>query len=204
MRKRPIGWAVAGPGAFALAAFVGGRRQPGYRPFDEPISALAAHGSSAANVMVPGFLSLGAASVVLARGLAGTPAAPAPVPALVGLAGITVAGAGLARCSDPSCPTRGLDNGVPTRSDDLHMLFSAATFALWVSTPQIAARNATEASERYRTWSRRIGRSTLVLLVGGGLIARRPSHRGSGGAQRLMLASAFSWFSLAALNTGAS
>src|SRR5256885_796427 len=102
--------------------------------------------------MVPGFLGLAAGTVGLARRLDGTIAAPAPVPALVALAGLTTAGAGLARCSDPSCPTRGLDNGTPTRSDDLHVLFSAATFALWISTPLVAARKAIDADESYRTW----------------------------------------------------
>jgi hypothetical protein len=200
VRERPIAWALAGPSAFGLAAFFGGRRQPGYRPVDEPISALAAHGSSAASLMVCGFLGLATGTVVLARRLDGTTAAPKPVPALVALAGLTTAGAGLARCSDPSCPTRGLGNGTPTRTDDLHMLFSAATFALWISTPLVAARKASAAGESYRTWSRRIGLSTLALVVGGGMLARRPTQQGSGMAQRVMLASAFSWFPLAAMH----
>ena len=200
MRKRPIALALAGPAAFGLAAFVGGRRQPGYQPRDEPISALAAHGSRAAGVMVPGFLGLAAATVGLARALDGTRAAPKPVPALVALAGLTTAGAGLARCSDPSCPTRGLNNGAPKRTDDLHVMFSAATFALWIATPLVAARKATDAGESYRTWSRATGLSSLALFLGGSLIARRPSQRGSGVAQRVFLAAAFSWFPLAALN----
>jgi hypothetical protein len=152
--------------------------------------------------MVPGFLALATGTFALARRLAGTTAAPNPVPALVAIAGLTTAAAGLARCSDPSCPTRGLGNGTPTGTDDLHVLFSAATFALWITTPMVAARNATAADESYRTWSRRIGRSTLALLVGGGMLARRPTHRGSGAAQRVMLASAFSWFPLAAMHAG--
>jgi hypothetical protein len=198
VRLRPVAWALAGPGAFALAALVGGRRVDGYRPIDEPISALAAHGSRAGLVMVSGFVGLGAGTVALARELAGTPGAPTPVPALLTLAGVTTAAAGLARCSDRTCPTRGLGNGTVTRTDDLHALFSAATFALWIATPLIAARRAVDASARYRHSSRRIGRSTIAFFVVGGLLARRPGQRGSGGAQRLFVASALSWFPLAA------
>ncbi len=61
--------ALAGPGAFTLAAAVGSRLEPGYRSRDEPISALAAHGTQSAAVMVPGFLGLALGSIGLARAL---------------------------------------------------------------------------------------------------------------------------------------
>ena len=149
--------------------------------------------------MVPGFCALAASTLVLARELDGSTAAPKPVPALVALAGFTTAGAGLARCSDRSCPTRWLNDLDTTGSDDLHAAFSAATFALWIATPLVAARRAVDADEGYRIWSRRIGLSTLALFLLGGLVARRPSPRWSGTAQRLMLAAAFSWYPLAAV-----
>lgn len=204
MHARPVAAAIIGPAAFAAAAVVGGRRVHGYQPVDEPISALAAQGSEAARVMVSGFVALGASTVVLAWDLNHTAGAPAPVPALVALAGATTAAAGLARCSDRSCPTRGLDNGVPTRSDDLHALFSAATFALWIAAPLVAARRAIAAGTRYRAWSRGLGLSTFVLFIGGGLLARRPSRRGSGAAQRVFVASALSWFPVAAAHASRS
>lgn len=202
MSARRVAWSLAGPGAFSLAAIVGGRTEPNYRGLDEPISALAAKGSRAARFMVPGFLGLAAGTVRLARELRGSPATPDPVPALVALAGLTTAGAGLARCSDRSCPTRWLGDLDYTRSDDLHAAFSAATFALWIATPLVAARQARNADNRYRRWSRRLGMSTLVALLLGGILARRPSQRWSGAAQRIMLASAFSWYPLAAIATG--
>lgn len=201
MSARRVAWSLAGPGAFALAAVVGGRGEPNYRGTDEPISALAAKGSRAAKFMVPGFLGLAAGTVGLARELRDSPAAPDPVPALVALAGLTTAGAGLARCSDRSCPTRWLGDLDYTRSDDLHAGFSAATFALWIVTPIIAARRARNADERYRRWSRRVGLSTLATFLVGGMLARRPSPRGSGAAQRIMVASALSWYPLAATAT---
>jgi hypothetical protein len=194
MRARCALWSLAGPGAFGLAARLGGRIEPGYSRRDEPISALAAKGSRAARVMIPGFLGLAAGSVGLAKELRGSAVAPNPVPALLALAGLTTAGAGLARCSDRSCPTRLLGDHNVTRSDDLHAGFSAATFARWIAIPLVAARRAGDAGPRYRRWCRRLGGATLIGLVGGGMLARRPSQSWSGAAQRVMLTSALSWY----------
>jgi Protein of unknown function (DUF998) len=199
MRARRVVWSLVGPGAFASAAMLGGRIQPGYRRRDEPISALAARGSRAARVMVPGFLGLAAGSIGLANELRGSAAAPSPVPALLAVAGLTTAGAGLARCSDPSCPTRFLGDHDVKPCDDLHVAFSAATFGLWIAIPLVAARRAQGAGPRYRQWSRRLGLATLAGLVGGGMLARRPSQSWSGAAQRITLTSALAWYPLAAL-----
>jgi hypothetical protein len=201
MRVRRMLTALVGPGAFALAAAAGRRLVPGYSPRDEPISALAACGSPAARVMVPGFLGLAAGSVALARSVRGLSAAPPPVPALLATAGVTVAGAGLARCSNRSCPTRMLGDTDVMLTDDLHAAFSAATFALWVTIPLVAAARAHGAPPAYRRASRVLGLSTLALLVGGGLLARRPSQRGSGTGQRLMLTAALAWYPLVALGS---
>ncbi len=176
---------------------VSGRLEPGYRARDEPISALAAHGTRSATVMVPGFLGLALSTVALARALRGTALAPDPVPALLTLAGLTVAGAGLARCSDRSCPTRFLGDDGVTRGDDLHAAFSAATFALWIAIPLTAARRS-EASPRVRSVSSALGVTTLLALVVGGSMAQQPSARWSGIAQRVMVASALAWYPLAA------
>jgi hypothetical protein len=173
--------------------------EPGYSPRDEPISALAAHGTRSASVMVPGFLGLGLGSIALARELRGTALAPAPVAPMLALAGLTAAGAGLARCSDRTCPTRMLGDADVMPTDDLHAAFSAATFALWISIPLVAARRGRSAPPRVRRASGVLGLTTLATLLVGGRMAQRPSLRGSGTAQRLMLASAFAWFPLAAL-----
>jgi hypothetical protein len=192
--------AVVGPAAFALAARVAGGRVAGYSRRDEPISALAAHGSPAAGVMVPGFLGLAAGTAALGGSLRGTPAAPPPVPSLLMAAAVTTAGAGLARCSDRTCPTRflGDDAAAVLLSDDLHAAFSFVTFALWTSIPLVAARRASSASAGYRRSSRRLGLLTLALLLVGGQLARRPSKRWSGTAQRAMLAAAMAWYPVAA------
>jgi hypothetical protein len=202
MRWRTVLWSVAGPAAFGSAAAAGSRMFPGYSRRDEPISALAAQGSPAAGVMVPGFLALAIASVALADELRGSPAAPAPVPAMLAIAGLTTAGAGLARCSDPSCPTRGLPNEADVQPvDDAHLVTSAITFGLWIAIPLVAAARARGAGAGYRSWSRRLGLATLAGLVGGGMLARRPDSFGSGVAQRATLTAAFSWYVLAAVHT---
>lgn len=190
---------MVGPGSFALAARLGARMEPGYRRRDEPISALAAKGSRAARVMIPGFLGLAVGSIGLATELRGSAVAPNPVPALLGLAGLTTAGAGLARCSDRSCPTRLLGDHDVTRSDDLHAGFSGTTFALWVAIPLVAARRAKAAGPRYRSWCRRLGVATFVGFLCGGMLARTSSQAWSGAAQRVMLASALSWYPLAGI-----
>jgi hypothetical protein len=189
--------ALLGPGSFALAAYVGRRREPGYDPRAEPISALAAHGTQSAAVMVPGFLGLAAGTVALARSLRGTPVAPAPVPELLALAGITVGGAGLARCSDRSCPTRMLGDEVVERTDDLHAVFSAATFALWAAIPFVAAARAKGAPSAFRRGSRAAGAATIAAIVVSGRMAQGDS-RWSGTGQRAFLACALAWYPLAA------
>ena len=189
---------VAGPGAFATAAAIGARREPGYLPRDRPISALAAHGSQAASIMVPGFVTLGGATMALGGALRGSPAAPDPVPAMVTIAGLATIGAGLARCSDPSCPTRGLHNGEPQPTDDAHAAVSGVVFGLWIAAPLVAARRARTTSTGYRRASTALGLAGLALLIGGGPLARSESKRWSGWAQRAMLVCLLGWQPLVA------
>jgi hypothetical protein len=188
--------AIAGPAAFASAAYVGARRQPGYRPRDEPISALAAHGSPAASVMVPGFFGLSLGTLALARSLRGRAVAPSPVPQMLTAVGLAVGGAGIARCSDPSCPARWLGDEVEL-TDDLHVAISAVAFFGWAFVPLVAAVRARNAPARYRRWSAVLGVTTLATMIGGGRFQRNPNGEWSGTAQRVTLASAFAWYLLA-------
>src|SRR3954470_7302725 len=132
MRVRSAFCAALGPGSFALATVIGGRLEPGYSRRDEPISALAARGSKAAPVVVSGFLALAVGTLGLAKTLRGSALAPPPARALLAIAGLTTAGAGLARCSNRSCPSRFLGDETAQLTDDLHAAFSVATFCLWV------------------------------------------------------------------------
>jgi len=193
---------LIGPGAFAGAALVAARTEPGYRHRDEPVSALAAKGSRGAAVMVPGFLGLGAGSLALARALRGSDVAPDPVPAMLALAGLATTGAGLARNSDRSCPSRLLGDTNYTASDDAHAACALVTFSMWVAIPLVAARRATGATARYRRWSRLLGVSALAGLVVDGVLARRHAERWSGVTQRAVLASALGWYPLAASMAG--
>jgi hypothetical protein len=197
VRTRSALSSLVGPCSFALAAFIGGRLEPGYSRRDESISGLAAKGSRAAPVMVAGFLGLAAGTLGLATQLRGSSAAPPPVPALLGLAGLTTAGAGLARCSDRSCPSGFLGDEAVTTADEMHALFSMATFALWIAVPLVASQRAQGASNQYRRCSRGLGVFTLGTLLLGGTLARRQSKRWSGVAQRLMICSALAWYPVA-------
>jgi len=188
---------VVGPGAFAAATVVGGRMEPYYRHRDEAISALAAHGTRSAPVMVPGFFALAFGTLGLARALRGSAVAPAPVPAMLTIAGLGVAGAGVARNSDRSCPTRALGDKDVKLTDDLHAAFATVCFGMWIATPLVAARRAHRASPSYRRWSRVLGLAQPVAMVANGLLAKRPAERGSGTAQRANLAAAFAWYLLA-------
>jgi hypothetical protein len=123
--------------------------------------------------------------------------APKPVPELLALAGLTVGGAGLARCSDRSCPTRMLGDEVVERTDDLHAVFSAATFALWAAIPFVAAARATSAPPGFRRGSRAVGAATVAAIVVSGRMAQGDSPSGGTG-QRVFLASALAWYPLAA------
>jgi hypothetical protein len=199
--RRAALWSLAGPGAFALAAAVGARMEPGYAPRDEPISALAAHGTRSARVMVPGFLGLAVGSIGLAGALRGSDVAPTPVPAMLALAGLATAGAGLARCSDRSCPTRYLGDTEVELTDDIHANVSAVVFGLWIALPLVAARRSVHAPAGYRRASRMLGWSTLVTLIAGGSLARREDERWSGTAQRVTLACAFAWYLLAGFSS---
>jgi hypothetical protein len=196
MRARRFLGSITGPGAFATAAFVGARRQPSYRPRDEPISALAAHGSYAASVKVPGFFALAGGTVLFARSLRGSAAAPAPVPQMLTIVGLAVGGAGIARCSAPSCPARWLGDEVQL-TDDLHVAISAVAFLGWACIPLVAAARASGAPVRYRKWSALLGATTLATMIGGGRFQRNPNGEWSGTAQRVTLASAFAWYVLA-------
>ena len=189
---------LLGPASFGIAAVVGGRLEQGYRDRDEPISALAAHGTRSACVMVPGFLGLAAGSLLLARDLRGAAAAPRPVPAMVALSGLTTAAAGLARNSDRTCPTRFLGDTGVQRTDDLHAAFSMATFALWIATPLVAARRATGAGPAYRRRSRGLGLGALAATLAMGRVARGENTAWAGALQRLMIATALAWYPLAA------
>src|SRR5262245_18370129 len=107
-RAMALAPALIGPACFAAAAIVSDRRVPDYSHRDEPISALAAQGMPSASVMVPWFLGLAAGTFVLGRRLADT-RMPRAVALGMQVAGVGVAVAGLGRCSDRTCPTRGMN-----------------------------------------------------------------------------------------------
>jgi hypothetical protein len=190
--------ALAGPAAFFGAAFKGAQQEPGYSHRDEPMSALAAHGTASGPVMVSGFLGLAASTFLLGRALRGS-RMPGAVAGMMQLAGVTLAGAGLARCSDRSCPTRGLNNGEPKVTDDLHIAFSAPTFALWTAMPLVAGIAGTRLAPVDRKRALVFGAAALTtMLVNSAMLRGGAPVRGGGWSQRAFVASALAWYPFAA------
>jgi uncharacterized protein DUF998 len=191
-RRLAMSAATLGPAVFGAAAIAGARRLPGYRHRDEPISAIAAKNSGASPLMVAGFLGLGLGTFVLGDQLRGT-RVPKTLPTAMRIAGVTTALAGIARNSDRSCPIRSLGDENATISDDLHGVFSAMTFALWISMPLTAAIRGTRLRPAYRRRSALLGAATLGAFVATGVLAGRRAETWGGAAQRAMVASALAW-----------
>jgi hypothetical protein len=173
---------VWGPVSFAAASVVAARRQPGYSHVANHVSGLAAAGQPSAAVMVPGFLALGAASLLM----------PVPSPTarrMARLAGLTTIAAGLVPASQLHCPRPGTDPDA-TALDVGHGVASITTFVLWIAMPCTAA---TQPGPRwYRRTSAALGAAALAGFVAAGVTTRADSPR-KGLAQRGLLAPVFAW-----------
>ena len=189
--------ATLGPASFAGAAVVAGRRVRDYRHRDEPMSALAAKNSGASPLMVAGFLGLGLGTFVLGDQLRGS-RVPKSVPIAMQIAGVTTALAGIARNSDRSCPIRARGDEDATVSDDLHGIFSAMTFALWISMPFMVAIRGNRLRPTDRRRSAVLGAVTLGGFAGTGVLASRRADAWGGAAQRMMVATALGWYPVVA------
>jgi Protein of unknown function (DUF998) len=196
---RALAPALAGPAAFFGASIAGARRESGYSHRDEPMSALAAHGTRSGPVMVGGFLALAACTLALGRAVRGS-RLPAVIAPMMTLTGLTIAGAGLARCSDRTCPTRGLDNGDPKLTDDLHMAFSAPTFVLWTAMPLVAGVFGTRLAAVDRKRALMFGAASVATVVANSaLLSRGVDKRGGGWSQRAFVGTALAWYPFAAV-----
>lgn len=175
MWRRTAG--IWGPAAFGAASVVAARRQPGYSHVGNHISGLAAAGERSAEVMVPGFVALGASQLVL-------PAPSSRLRSMLRVAGVTSILAGVVRVSDPRCPQPG--DPEATASDLGHGAASVATFVLWAAMPVIAARD-DDLPGRYRRLARTLVAPIAVLFVAAGVTTRLDSSV-RGVAQRAFLA----------------
>jgi hypothetical protein len=148
--------------------------------------------------MVPGFVALGLGTLDLARHLERSERAPLSVRRMLLAAGVTTIGAGLARCSSRSCPSRLLGDSDADLADELHGAFSLVTFLLWIATPLVSANSASNTDAVYSRRALALAAGTfLAWAVTGALVTRR-SSRWSGLAQRAMAIAALSWFPLVA------
>ena len=180
--------AVWGPLAFAGAAVGAAGLQPGYSHRTHHISGLAAAGQRSSALMVPGFVALAAANLLM-------PMRSTPTMVLTRACGLGVLTAGLIPASAPHCPRPGIDPDA-TRIDMIHTVASVATFIGWTTRPIVAARGDGP------RWFRRISAVCAVTTAVSLLIAGATTQSGSprrGVAQRTFLASVFGWQLIASI-----
>ncbi|HEY3834841.1 MAG TPA: DUF998 domain-containing protein [Acidimicrobiia bacterium] len=189
--------ALIGPAAFFGASIVGARKVRGYRHRDEPMSALAAKGCESAPMMIGGFLTLGASTIMLARAVRGA-ALPRPVVAMLEVSGAAIVAAGVGRQSDRSCPVRFLGDEV-TLSDDVHLFSSMVVFASWLAMPLLTAAFGRRLRPVDRRRSLALGVTAVAGWTWGSVLIRGDSERWGGVAQRVTVASALVWYPVAAI-----
>ena len=181
---------IWGPIGFCGAAAIAARRHPGYSHVSDHVSGLAARGERSARIMVPGFIVLGASSLL-------TSAPNAALTRLTRVSGMTTLAAGLIQVSDPRCPQPGRDPSA-TASDVGHGAASIATFVLWTAMPFAARRGVGSASYR-------LVNGVLVVAVPAGLVAAgitiRADSPHKGLAKRAFLAAVFAWHAATAIAT---
>jgi len=178
-----------GPAVFASAAVLAARLQPGYSHLGHHISGLAAAGQRSAYVMVPGFLVLGSATLMM----------PVPGPTasrIARIAGLGVIAAGIIPASQPRCPQPGIDPEA-NALDVGHGVASVVTFAAWTALPWAVSRQA--APGWYRRLNRVLRVATSIGLVGAAVTTRFDASF-KGLAQRAFLGSVFSWYGATAAN----
>lgn len=179
---------IWGPAAFCGASLVAARYQPGYSHRRHHVSGLAARGARSATAMVPGFVTLGAATLMM----------PTPDPTLAKLArvaGTTTIVAGLIPVSEPRCPQPGRDPAA-TASDVGHAVASVATFLVWTAMPNLAGRHGKPGW--YRFVSRVLGFAAGLGFVAAGATTQTDSpHKGL--AQRAFLGIVFAWYAATAV-----
>jgi len=172
-----------GPAAFAAAAAVGARAQPGYSSVANHISGLAATGADSAPVMIPGFVAFGVAGLLL-------PVSDVTVRRTLRGAGLATVAAGLCRCSTVDCPMPFVD--AEYRMADIgHAAASLAGFASWVALPVLTATRG--GPSWYRAASRALVVPTAVTWAVAGNSTRTHSPR-RGLAQRAFFATVFGWY----------
>jgi hypothetical protein len=172
-----------GPAAFSAAAVMAARVQDGYSHRGHHISGLAALGQRSAAVMVPGFLALGSATLMM----------PVPDPTLARLtriAGAGVIAAGVIPASQPRCPQPMIDPEA-TATDLGHGVASVVAFAAWTALPFVASAHA--GPQWYRTLNRTLRVTTAAGFAGAALTTRLDSSV-KGLAQRTFLGSVFAWY----------
>lgn len=172
-----------GPAVFTAAAVVAGRLQPGYSHRRLHISGLAASGQRSALAMIPGIVTLGAATLVM-------PVRGASVTALTRIAGVGAIAAGAIPASRPRCPRPMIDPEA-TAADLGHGIAAALAFTAWTATPFVTAVQ--PGPLWYRGLSRVLRATTGAGFVGAAVTTHLDAPL-KGLVQRAFLGSVFTWY----------
>jgi hypothetical membrane protein len=198
VRRLPGALAIAGPVAFTVAWLIAWAAQDSYSPRREDMSALAAIDARHPWIMMIGFLALAVGLLALAAGLRGAQfqgrgARIAMV--LIGLAGIGVLIAGLARndCSSqlPACKAL-VDAGDVSWHHSVHDAVSGLVFLALVVAELALGRSFRSHAGWQDLWLYSVvsGVLTLALLVA---FASEASESSNGLIQRIFLAVPMLW-----------
>ena len=174
---------VWGPAGFVLATLIGARRQTGYSHRRHHVSGLAAQHTRSAVVMIPGFMTLGTATLTMPSNHRGTRV-------LLRVAGAGTILAGGFRCSNMCCPAPTKDPDA-TAADSAHGIASIVTFVAWTLLPFVDAIHRRSPTSRAITVGN--GVATAVGFVVAGLTDRSDDPN-KGIAQRVFLGSVFAWY----------
>ena len=174
---------VWGPAGFVLATLIGARRQTGYSHRRHHVSGLAAQHTRSAVVMIPGFMTLGTATLTMPSNSRGTRA-------LLRVAGVGTILAGGFRCSDMCCPDPTKDPDA-TAADSAHGIASIVTFVAWTLLPLVDAMHRRSPASRAITVANGVAIAVGFVVAG---LTDRSDDPNKGIAQRVFLGSVFAWY----------
>lgn len=180
---------------FTLVWLVEGRLRLDYRPVHDPISALAL--GPRGWVQVANFVATGVLFVAFAVGV-GLATGGVALPALLGLVGVGLVGAGLWSMD----PMRGYPPGTPPGDPDelstQHRLHDAASGLVFVAVPAAAVVSGLGSTGAWRWTSWGFAVAGLAMLVAFSVVWARQAP-GAGLVQRVMVLVNWTWVGLLGL-----
>lgn len=189
LRRLATAAGLVGPAAFTAAWVVSARRQDGYSVRNEHISGLAAPDARDPEILITGFLVLGAATIgfaaALRERLGGREAGSGPY--LLGITGAGAIAAGLLRRDHMLLhpPDEPVDWRQSWRNDG-HDLAAGVIYTTSVAAPLLLARHLARDPQLARLAPTGLGLSATSLALMG-VFATQVDRRGNGIVQRVMV-----------------